>query len=267
MITGTDGISIGHLYAFERETGYVVWHHQDERGFPTDLVRWGANVYAVSMNDKLTCFDLDSGHVRGTHTSAPIVDSIGWPLSPAVADGRLYYAARDRTLSSLRADSGIVVWQRNFNAQITTDPLIVAGSLYLGAADSNLYRFDPATGKTLATLPLGVIPMRRLLSAGESIIALANAASDLIVVDDSLTEIKWRQSAAKTWSSFRPHLWRGLVLAGESEGMLWALDPESGAPHWQHQFDGTIRGIGSADGTIFVGTVEGMVYALVPKLE
>jgi outer membrane protein assembly factor BamB len=54
------------------------------------------------------------------------------------------------------------------------------------------------------------------------------------------------------------------VLVGDQKGVLSAVEPSSGEIVWSEEFEGTIRGIGSKDNVVFVGTLDGMVYAWNP---
>jgi outer membrane protein assembly factor BamB len=59
ILIGTDG-AMGHVYAFERATGKVVWKHAITRsvsgngGATTDVLGSGANAYVVTIGDELT---------------------------------------------------------------------------------------------------------------------------------------------------------------------------------------------------------------------
>ncbi len=56
--------------------------------------------------------------------------------------------------------------------------------------------------------------------------------------------------------------WRQQLLVGDRSGQLIALDPASGEALWTHQLEGQLRGIGSFGDILFVGTIEGTIYAL-----
>lgn len=63
------------------------------------------------------------------------------------------------------------------------------------------------------------------------------------------------------WSSTAPYVWRDYVLAGSNRGEVFAHRIADGKPSWSHKIGGTIRSFGSSERVIYVGTVEGMIYA------
>jgi hypothetical protein len=93
------------------------------------------------------------------------------------------------------------------------------------------------------------------------LIVLRDGGKELIGVDRSLDSILWRLESETIWSSYRPHLWRDLILIGDEEGTFCAVDPLTGAVEWTEEFEGMIRGIGSDGNRLFIGTLQGMVYA------
>jgi outer membrane protein assembly factor BamB len=77
-------------------------------------------------------------------------------------------------------------------------------------------------------------------------------------VDLSLKKIVWTQTA--DWRSARPYVWRDTVLAGDRRQLV-AFRLADGTRKWSRQFPGTIRGIGTSEGVLYVGTLPGPVYA------
>ena len=51
------------------------------------------------------------------------------------------------------------------------------------------------------------------------------------------------------------------MLAGTEKGELLAFRAGDGLPLWSHALKGVIRGIGTSDRVLFVGTLKGVVYA------
>ena len=72
---------------------------------------------------------------------------------------------------------------------------------------------------------------------------------------------RWIQKASVSWSSARPYIWNDLFLAGNDQGELFAFRVADGVAVWSETFEGVIRGIGSAEDTLYVGTLKGLVYA------
>jgi outer membrane protein assembly factor BamB len=70
LVIGTDGKS-GHVYAFEPATGTVRWKYLvSDRGVASDIVRFGQNVYFVTLGNELVCLGLETGERSGLCTVA-----------------------------------------------------------------------------------------------------------------------------------------------------------------------------------------------------
>ncbi|HUU45525.1 MAG TPA: PQQ-binding-like beta-propeller repeat protein [Acidobacteriota bacterium] len=262
IITGCDGSGGGHIFGFAGATGDVLWHHSDERGFPCDLAGWGSNVYAVTISDVLTCYDVNSGEVRWTFTGGPVRDSARWSGSPVIAGRRIFFGPRDGFVYALDVDSGNVIWEREMPAPVTTSIVVDASALMLGTKDGTMHRLDQGTGEILAEIALGARPRWRPLLVDHTLMVLVAGEREIVAVDDSLSGVLWRRQFDHQVMSDRPYLWEGQVLVGDSAGTLWSLSPEDGSVAWTVKLEGALRGIGSADSAIIVGTLGGMVYAV-----
>lgn len=69
------------------------------------------------------------------------------------------------------------------------------------------------------------------------------------------------QRVESRWTSYQPLPWRGWVVVGTSEGRVIAFDLESGETVWSLEVQGIVRGVGGDGDVIYVGTLDGMVYA------
>ena len=63
------------------------------------------------------------------------------------------------------------------------------------------------------------------------------------------------------WSSTVPFVWEDYILAGSNSGDVFAYSIADGKLAWSHKIGGTIRNFGSSGRVIYVGTVEGTIYA------
>lgn len=82
-------------------------------------------------------------------------------------------------------------------------------------------------------------------------------------VDPSLQKMRWSAEASKEWTSARPYLWRGIILAGNRRELV-ALRSSDGVRQWSHQFPEVVRGIGISDDALYVGSLKGPIFAYVP---
>jgi len=166
-------------------------------------------------------------------------------------------------LISLIAQSGKLIWKRDLAARVTTSVAVQGHDLYVGTAKRHLYRLDTGSGEMLSEFAAESEPRWSLLIAGDSLIAFLGDEV-LASLDLSLKKMRWSAEASKEWTSARPYLWRGAVLAGNRRELM-AFRSSDGAREWSHQFPETVRGIGTSDEVLYVGTLKGPIFAYAPK--
>jgi outer membrane protein assembly factor BamB len=99
--------------------------------------------------------------------------------------------------------------------------------------------------------------------AGDSLLAFLGDGI-LANLDLSLKRVRWSAEASKEWSSARPYLWRGVVLAADRREVI-AFRSTDGTRTWSHKFPGTVRGIGTSGDVLYIGTLTGPIFAYVPE--
>jgi outer membrane protein assembly factor BamB len=83
-----------------------------------------------------------------------------------------------------------------------------------------------------------------------------------VTLQDELPKaFRWRESTEGPWSSSRPYLLDHAVIAGNERGEVFAFRVSDGSRLWSQKFDGVFRGIGFSEGTLYVGTLKGKVFA------
>jgi len=266
VIIGTDG-KMGHVYAFERSTGAVRWKYRVENwGVVSDVLRLQNKVYAVTLRDEVVCLNLEDGKLNWTFHSGYSAQATNfhWTPTPAVSDDRIYFGGLDGIVYALDAQSGKIIWKRNLAARVTTSVAVQGHDLYVGTAKRRLYRLDTGSGEVLSDFAAESEPRWSLLIASDSLVAFLGDEV-LASIDLSLKKIRWSAEAPKEWTSARPYLWRGIVLAGNRRELV-AFRSSDGAREWSHQFPETVRGIGTSDEVLYVGTLKGPIFAYSPKL-
>lgn len=267
---------MGHLYAFERATGKVRWKYKlttgvpNGRGVPSHIVGSGSNVYGVAFGDELLCFDMKTGRLNWSFQSEFSRDEFQWANSPAVAAGKVFFGGVDGNVYALDAQTGKAVWKRKIGSRISTHLIIADKHLYLGAVDNNIYRLNLESGSVVSSFTVSATPVGSITHTGNSLIAFLNpkggagGAETLLCLDLALTKARWSQTIQGDWSLTRVHVHRGDVLAGSEAGEVAAYRLTDGAKHWSHIFKGVIRSIGGSDDVLYIGTLNGMVYAFLP---
>ncbi len=263
---GPEGV--GYVYAIEASSGSIRWKTGIGRGSMADLVRQEGRLYAVTLDDVLVALDLANGKEEWSFRAGPALDPtfLNVQNAPAVLADRVCFGGADGVLYALSPASGAVLWKNVIGSRILTPVVTASDGLYLGTRDGRLLLAQTSDGSVRAQIQTGQIPVGPLAVAGESVL-IYGAEGDsgvLNAFEASLAARRWSRRAPRGWSSSRPYLWRGAVLAGDEGGELDALAVEDGATLWARHLDGVIRGIGHEGDLLFVGTLKGAVYAVRP---
>jgi len=268
ILIGTDKSceleGVGHVYAFERESGKVRWKHPST-SVPTDIVQLESNVYFGSFQDKWSSADLQTGGLNWSFSTGTPNENCDPPKSPVAIGNNLFIVGLDGVVYSLDPSSGRVVWKRKLTSSPSTGLAVRDKSIYVGTMDHRIYQLNAETGTVISELTLEAKPVGRLAFANDSLLMFLENASErvgyIISVDSKLAGIRWRQKSSPEWASERPHLWKEFVVAGNCRGGVTAFRVSDGMPQWDLNLKGCIRSIGSSGNLLFVGVQEGTIYA------
>ena len=268
ILVGTDHAcdpdGMGHVYAFERDSGNVRWKYPST-SVPTDIIQIGSNVYFGSFQDRWSSVDLRTGGTKWNFSTGTPNPNCDMPKAPVTDGNSLFIASLDGVIYSLDASSGQVSWKRKLPAAPSTGLALTNKTIYVGTKDQRVYRLNAQTGAVISDLAVEAKPVGRLAVAGDSLFMfLENAAERIgyiISVDSTLSGVRWKQRSSPDWASERPHLWKDLVIAGNCRGEMAAFRATDGAPQWNLSLKGCIRSIGSSANMLFAGVQEGTIYA------
>jgi outer membrane protein assembly factor BamB len=134
--------------------------------------------------------------------------------------------------------------------------------LYLGTANRHIYRVRTDSGNLIDNFQTEWQPRWNIVLTDNSLI-LFLGDEILASIDLSLQKIQWSAEASKEWTSARPYLWRDMILAGNRRELI-ALQVANGIRIWSRQFPEVVRGIGTGDNVLYVGTLKGALFAYAP---
>jgi outer membrane protein assembly factor BamB len=268
ILIGTDRScdpeGVGHVYAFERDSGKVRWKYRST-SVPTDILQLNSNVYFGSFQDNWSSVDLHTGRLNWSFSTGATNKDCDIPKAPVTDKNRLIIAGLDGVIYSLDASSGRVTWRRKLPAAPSTALALRDKTIYVGTNDQRIYRLNAETGTVISELAIEARPVGRLTFASDSLLMFLQNASErlgyIISVDSKLTGVRWKQRSSPDWASERPHLWKEFVVAGNCRGGLAAFRATDGEPQWNLSLKGCIRSIGSSGNMLFAGVQEGTIYA------
>jgi outer membrane protein assembly factor BamB len=243
----------------------VAWKHPHKTtvwsGFPSDVLLSGNRVIGVTTDEEVIALNASTG--AQVMKSAPGVRRHYVGVSAAVANDVVYVGSTAGNVRAIDLHSGAEIWKRDVGAEVTTSVAIADGALIVGTQGKKVLRLRPSDGQILASLDLDVKPYDTLVVTRHGV--LVRSDKSFLLVDSALKRIVWRADSKNEWTSPRPRLWHGLVVVGDNEGTVFALDEATGATKWSQKIgDKGIRGIGSDDDTLYAGTYSGKVIAFRP---
>lgn len=262
LVLPSDGEPSAHIYSFAAATGKLNWRMAFEGGVATTPLLIERSVIVTSATGKLARIDLESGKTEWTATPAGTRSSIPRIPSPAADTKRVYFASNDAKLFAVDAASGEVVWRRDLAARINTSLMMHDKTLYAGAGDGHLYAFDPASGEVRQRIVLGGNPSGTLVVAPPLMVILVNGKpAKLVAVDLTTNKLRWQRTTESEWTTMKPLVQDDTVIAGTEERELCAFAIADGVIRWCTAVPQIPRGLGTAGGMLYVGTLNGKVLA------
>lgn len=263
MIAGSDLRRTGasaYLYAFDRETGALRWKTGVGAGVMTDLPVFDRLLFGVTLGDELIAIDRETGERVWSFASGAANADFWMNSSPAVHGKRVFFGGLDGVVYALNARTGQLVWKRKLGSRISTGLAVEDAGVYAGTSDGHLHLVDGETGEVEARIETGTAPTGRLALAGGRLLAFLGEDT-LACYPRTLARPLWTRVGAKPWTSSRPYVRGELALAGNEVGQVFAFRLADGEIAWSETFGGTIRGIGTSDDGLYLGTLTGEVRA------
>src|SRR5688500_3128165 len=123
ILIGTDRScdpeGVGHVYAFERNSGKVRWKYR-LTSVPTDIVQLNSNVYFGSFQDQWSSLDLHTGGLKWSFSTGALNPNCDLPRGPVTDGNSVFIAGLDGVIYSLNALSGRVIWKRKLTSAPST---------------------------------------------------------------------------------------------------------------------------------------------------
>ncbi len=183
--------------------------------------------------------------------------------SPTIADGTLFIGAYDNNLYALNAKTGEFIWKYATDGGIVSKPAVYEGNVYFGSEDKRMHVISARTGKLFWTYYTKG-PVRSSPSISEGHIFIGSDDACLHAVNALTSRRAW---SVDTGAQIRstPLIVGEFIYFGTESGDLFCIDL-GGNTKWRFK---ARRGITSspifADGVIFAGSVDTILYALDAK--
>ncbi|MFB3890169.1 MAG: PQQ-binding-like beta-propeller repeat protein [Candidatus Bathyarchaeia archaeon] len=264
--TGTTNPGYSRYSCLNAYTGEVIWEVSKEMAsgpLGRVCIAYG-NLYGVdpgysiyagkTLKPILYCFGGEAGKkdwsMFGSNeahsavgSGGPIDMKLSWRFqtggavvsSPSIVAGKVYVGSDDKNLYCIDASSGNKIWSFATGTSIRSSPAVVNGKVYTGTDDGFLYCLD------------------------------ANSGSQIWKASTPGQQIPIVSSTYPRYTS-SPTVVSGKVYAGGSDGKLYCLNADSGNVYWTIQTTDAILSTptyNAGDGVYFA-SIDGFVYKVNP---
>ena len=183
---------------------------------------------------------------------------------PLVIGDVLVAGAHDGTVRGLGLARGEEFWRARPDsiAQIRAAPVAAAGLAVVADTEGTVRAYDPTSGDVRWTASAGA-PVYRTPAVSASQVLIPTTRGRLVALSARDGRLLWSIEAGPLVRMATPAIGDGVVFAGGTDGVLRALDLQTGARLWTHTFDGTLSTSPlPAGGVVYVGTYGRRLVAL-----
>ncbi len=217
------GAESGYLVAFSAADGEELWRI-DLGGYvarSTAVVSDGT-VYAAA-GYAVTAADVATGSIRW---QAP-VRFVG-AASPTLADDRLLVPTQEGNLYALDPATGKELWRHRIEGLVFGSVAVDDGRVFAGNESGLVYALHAASGREAWRATVGGAVLGSP-AASDGLVFVSSSAPSLTALDAASGRRVWTVPIGGTAS---PAVAGGSVYLASEDGGLTAIDAETGAPEW-----------------------------------
>ena len=271
----------GELIAVDPASGVVQWRQRLDVAVTGAPATDGDAVFVAGRDSSAWAVDAATGKLRWQLAGLPAaLGSVG-TAAPAVGDRAVLFPYAAGVVTEVLKVGGTQVWQATVagrrvgrayasDGDVTGDPVIDGGRIYLGTASGRTVALSSSGGAEIWSAPEGA--MGPVLVAGGSLF-IVNDEAMLVRLDAETGAVIWtvpmpyfdndkpkRQKAIT--AHFGPVLAGGRIVVASGDGLLRLFDPASGAAVGTVEVPGGAAAQPAlAGGMLFVVTGSGQLLA------
>lgn len=232
----------GDVYALEPKTGATIWRSRTKARVIAGPSVAADLVYVGTLDGDVIAIKRADGKEAWRHRLLSEVIA-----APAASGDIVVVRTVDGRQFGLSATDGSRVWSfdrtvPNLTLRGLSQPLILGNRVFIGLDNGKLIALNLADGvpawEQNLSVPTGRSELERLtdvdadLVAGDDGIFAVSYGNDIALIDPVSGESRWRRSI-KSYSGMTTNGKRLYVT--DNDGLMWALDAQSGAVIWKQE--------------------------------
>ncbi|MGB8473627.1 MAG: PQQ-binding-like beta-propeller repeat protein [Candidatus Acidiferrum sp.] len=257
-----------NIYALDAATGALKWKFKTGDVVHASPVLSDGTLFVGSWDSYFYALDAAKGKVKWrfkTGEDPKIHNQVGIQSSAAVADGVVYFGCRDSKFYALDASTGKQLWFfPNQGSWVISSPAVLDGKVYFATSDSGLiHALDAKSGASLFILDNKHWPMFSSPAISGDMLYIGSHEGKLLAVDLKTQKFAWTfaTDGSKQYGS----------IYTKPDGT-----PNGEAAFFDFFYDDMVSGVQKmmsvgtilsspviANGTIYVGSADGNIYALI----
>lgn len=237
----------GELIALDAGSGAILWRQRMDAPIAGAPAVSGDTVYVVARDGTASALDVSNGRLRwemtGTRQNAGVLS----PAAPAVAGDQVILPYATGQIVAAGTQEGDRLWVGAVAGKraeaavagigdVTGDPVIAGGVIYIGSASGRTVAIDAKTGQRLWFADEGA--MNAPLVVGGSVFVVSDEGR-LVRLDAGSGQVIWAtdmpfhvKDKPKKWKAvyahFGPVLAGGRIAVASSDGVLRLFNPVDG---------------------------------------
>jgi outer membrane protein assembly factor BamB len=181
--------------------------------------------------------------------------------APAVAEGTVYVALENGSLTALSATDGGTRWRTPLSAGSVVAPVVSGEHVLVATTADTLYRIERSTGRITARLGIPAAVSAPPLLQGDTLVLPLQSGLVLAVSASALSEF-WRADVGGSVLAPPTPTADGSVLALTRNAEVWRIDRTGQARRLAALEGATSGSLAQAGGRIVVGRLDGWLFAL-----
>jgi len=265
----------GNVYAYDiSNNGNSIWQapiNLSDTNLSAIAVGDDKHIYLTSRN-ALNVIDSSNGLLEWTYSIDPYGASVPNNSIPLIDSGNnVYFGARNNSLYSINGTQRIFNWRYQVGGAIQGMPVIGANNnIYVGANNARFYDFSgnsAATPTSNAIIPMYMLNVKH-----------TNLTSYTGPTKATIPAIYWQSPFVSGNLFVSPSIAidsSGALYLGSNDGYLYSLNSTTGSVNWLKQVNNAsykpdvispnsiyTTPVIAPDGTIYIGSNEGYLFAL-----